>query len=695
MRTDATPIDRRAVVDRHAIELTAAHPEHVLSVGNGDFAFTADVTGMQTFTDFHSPALAVRRGETAVNTCTMSSWGWHEMPNPEGFVLDDAMSTYETARGPVSYPDRYDMQAAMQGQLTDEMRPGAWLHANPQRMDLGRIGLELRQTSDAAAEADPSVLRDIRQVQDLWTGEIRSSFTYAGSRVDVVTVADPDASTVAFRIRSALLADGRARVGLRFPYPSDGFFQTDDWDAGERHESTLRSRTGGAVVERIVDAARYSVALDVTGGRMARGDAPHAFHVDASGDELELVAAFRPDDDASAPATSFAEVRERSAAWWARFWESGAAVDLAASSDPRAPELERRVVLSQALTAVHCSGHLPPAETGLVTNSWQGKFHLEMHWWHAAHFAMWGRPELLERSLDWYLTVLDSARDTAARQGYPGARWPKQAGPDGRESPDPIGSLIAWQQPHVLYLLDLVWRATPEAGRAALVARFGELVEETAAFMAAFPEERDGELHLGPPIMPAQEFYDSRTTTDPTYELAYWWWGLEIAQRWRERAGRRRDEAWTDVQRRLATPKVVDGCYVAVATDEPMRRDDHPSLLMALGFVPETPIIDPEIMSATLDDVWDDWQWPTAWGWDFPVIAMTATRLGRGGLAFDALLRDEVKNTVTPVGHNPQMGAILPLYLPGNGSLLAAVALIAQTGTAAPGWTVRAEGFPA
>ena len=125
------PIDRHALVARHAIELTAPHPEHVLSVGNGDFAFTADVTGLQTFTDYHNPALAIRRGEVAVNTCTMTSWGWHEMPNPHGYTLDDAMSSYQTARGPVSYPDKHDMEAAMRGQLSDENRPGAWLNANP------------------------------------------------------------------------------------------------------------------------------------------------------------------------------------------------------------------------------------------------------------------------------------------------------------------------------------------------------------------------------------------------------------------------------------------------------------------------------------------------------------------------------------------------------------------------------------
>jgi hypothetical protein len=323
-----------------------------------------------------------------------------------------------------------------------------------------------------------------------------------------------------------------------------------------------------------------------------------------------------------------------------------------------------------------------------------------MHFWHAAHFAGWGRPELLLRSLGWYRDILPVAQSTAQRQGYPGARWPKMVGPDGRESPSPIGSLLAWQQPHILYLLELAMAASDDAGREDIASAYGEIVDQTATFMAAFAEERAGVFQLGPPIMPAQEFYDAHTTTDPTFELAYWWWGLEVAQRWRERAGRPRDPRWQDVQDRLARPATSDGTYTAVAGGGEMRRDDHPSLLAALGMVPPTPLVNPVVMLATLEDVLDRWEWPSAWGWDFPVLAMTATRLGRPDLAVDTLMRSEVKNRYTEVGHNPQLGAFLPLYLPGNGALLAAVSLMAAPGPdgepagfPAQGWNVRAEGF--
>src|SRR5262249_43211441 len=95
-----------------------------------------------------------------------------------------------------------------------------------------------------------------------------------------------------------------------------------------------------------------------------------------------------------------------SAKYWNRFWSMGGAVELSNSRDKRSEELERRVVLSQYLTAIQCSGSLPPQETGLTVNSWYGKFHLEMHWWHGAHFALWNRLPLFERSLAWYQTIL-------------------------------------------------------------------------------------------------------------------------------------------------------------------------------------------------------------------------------------------------------------------------------------------------
>lgn len=60
-RDVARRIDREELVGRHRVVLTAPNPEQVLTVGNGDFGYSVDITGMQTFTQLHDPTAAWAR----------------------------------------------------------------------------------------------------------------------------------------------------------------------------------------------------------------------------------------------------------------------------------------------------------------------------------------------------------------------------------------------------------------------------------------------------------------------------------------------------------------------------------------------------------------------------------------------------------------------------------------------------------
>jgi hypothetical protein len=421
---------------------------------------------------------------------------------------------------------------------------------------------------------------------------------------------------------------------------------------------------------------------------------------------MSAVIAFAPAEAVSDP-LSAGEVAAASARWWEAFWTDGGCIELSGSRDPRAPELERRIVLSRYLTAIQCAGSCPPQETGLTCNSWYGKFHLEMHYWHAAHFAPWGRSVLLERSLGWYGSIIESARQKARGQGYNGARWPKMTGPDGADSPSHIGPLLVWQQPHPIMLAELVYRAHPAVATAR---RYAEVVFATAEFMASFAR-RDAEAQrfiLGPPLIPAQENHAPETTLNPTYELEYWDFGLRTASTWRRRLGLPEEQSWSSIAEGLAGLPVAGGVYLAhehCPDTFGAFADDHPSMLAALGALPGRKA-DPAVMSRTLDLVLRSWRFPTAWGWDFPMIAMTAARLGRPRDAVDALMMETPKNTWLPNGHNPQVPRKdLPVYLPSNGGLLLAIALMAAgwdgvpPGTRAPGfpadgsWSVQAEGI--
>ncbi len=672
----AEPIDRQALVTRHNPELESLDVESPLSVGNGRFAFTVDATGLQTFAPEYDHTIPL---------CTMSEWGWHTLPNPNGWTIEKYPFAEFDAHG------RRVRYADAPGERTAEAN---YLRENPHRLHLGRIGFRL--THSDGRPARPADLTDVRQTLDMWNGVITSHFQFDGQPVDVQTLCHPELDAVAVRVTSPLLADGRLAIEWQFPYGASGPTAAD-WRRPDAHTTKLTQPTPHtATFSRQLDDDRYHVSISWSPTATLREAGPHHFVLTSSSnaDSLELVCQFSSAaTDAPLPslADSLAAAREH----WHKFWTTGGAIDLSGSTDPRWRELEGRIVLSQYLTAIQSTGQYPPAETGLTFNSWYGKFHLEMHWWHAVHFALWNRIDLLEHSLGYYQSVLPRAQATARMQGYKGARWQKMTDPSGAESPSSVGPFLVWQQPHPIYYAELCYRAH---GDEATLEKYRDIVFETAKFMASYAtwDEATGRYVLGPVLQCAQERFPKTATLNPTFELTYWRWGLETAQKWRERLGLPRDEHWDHVLEHLARPPVVDGQYAFTETTPdsytyPRWNDDHPSVLGALGMLPG-PGIDPATMRRTLDWIWQNWNWPETWGWDYPMVAMTAARVGEPDVAVDALLLDTPKNVYRTNGHNHQREG-LTIYLPGNGGLLTAVAMMARGWDGAP--ARPAPGFPA
>jgi len=162
--------------------------------------------------------------------------------------------------------------------------------------------------------------------------------------------------------------------------------------------------------------------------------------------------------------------------------------------------------------------------------------------------------------------------------------------------------------------------------------------------------------------------------------LAYWYWGLNTAIQWAERLGQSPDPAWVSVLAGLSLLYERDSLYlpaesVPLAYRNGTHMHDHPAVLGAFGFIPNTPLVDVAFMQKTFDFVWNNWQWEETWGWDFPLTAMSAVRLNQPEKAMDALLMKSGTNTYLRNGHNYQ-NSRLRLYLPGNGGLLTAVAMM-------------------
>ena len=64
----ATPIDREALVRRHQPVLRRFETGSPLSVGNGELAFTADATGLQTFVEAYEETVPLGRSRSGAGT---------------------------------------------------------------------------------------------------------------------------------------------------------------------------------------------------------------------------------------------------------------------------------------------------------------------------------------------------------------------------------------------------------------------------------------------------------------------------------------------------------------------------------------------------------------------------------------------------------------------------------------------------
>lgn len=657
-----SPIDRKALVTRHNVVLNKVDTLGSLSVGNGEFAFTVDASGLQTF---H------KEYENGISLGTQSQWGWHSIPSAEQYALEDVAQLYESCDA-TKAPYAIQQSEGKAGEATNVLR------ANPHRLHLGLIGLILLKEN--GEEVKLSDLTNINQQLDLWTGKIESNYEVDGIPVRVVLYGHQVQDRIAVRIESPLIKKNRLKVKMNFPYGKDchvcpGY----DFENPAKHRSTLISNEGGysAVIKRELDSTTYFVHVDWKNRTEIEEIQKHQFvlNPDEADNALEFSVEFLQDD--SAVHSDFSATEKNSIEHWEKFWTSGGAVDFSGCTDPRANELERRVILSQYLTKIQCSGSLPPQETGLTMNSWYGKFHLEMHWWHAAQFALWNRADLMEKSMQWYSDVLPKAKATAQWQGYEGARWQKMTDSYGNESPSSVGAFIIWQQPHPIYFAELLYRNDSSE---AILHTYKDIVFSTADFMASFLKLKDGTYQLCHPLIPAQEIFKATETDNPAYELQYWYYGLTTAQEWRARLGLEENKKWSEIIDNLAPLIVNNNLYLPNSTTPnayvgDQYRRDHPAVVGAFGFLPSNHRIDSAVMANTFDDIMNTWQWETTWGWDYPLLAMTAARLNKPEQAINALLMKVQKNTYLINGHNYQ-DERLRLYLPGNGGTLAAVAMM-------------------
>ena len=690
-------IDREAVLFRNNPLITEADPLASLTVGNGHFATTVDVTGMQSYVEDYKNGIPLN---------AMSDWGWHSFPNKDNLTPEESEKSFDFGHGHKEvYAVEYKKAEDGRHKMATE-----YFRVNPHRLNLGAVGLELK---DANGRRVPlKDITDIHQQLDLWQGEITSSYKVDDQQVNVTTAGLPDRDAVAYRISTPLLKNHRAQVSIRLPYPTGKHADdASDWGKEASHQSRIVSQQGNtAVIEHRIDTTTYYISIRWEGQAQLQEVKTHTYQLATDAEALAFEVEYTPslvrcDSIATNKPFRFDTAQKTTQKFWHKFWTETAFVDFGLCTDPRAKELERRVVLSQYLTRINCANNMPPQETGLTYNTWFGRPHLEMTWWHAVDFALWNQPQVVAQMLRWYDDVAAPiAKKIAERQGFQGIRWMKMTDPWAGEAPSNTGSFLTWQQPHYIYLAEEMYRANPTAET---LKQYAANVEATAEFMADFA--KTGKL-FGQTAM--QECMTKDISYNHPFELAYFRYGLFVANQWRERMGKPRNKQWDDIISRLAPlPMTKDGIYTAglpkgktqgLKTFDPFdgpstaptesfadkTRNDHPACLGAFGLLPSSLVCCDSIAAQkTLDWVMQNWNWLTTWGWDYGMTAMAAARIGDTETALKALLIDTQKNTYLKNGHNFQTADRLRLYLPGNGALLTAIAMMCA------GWDGNKEGL--
>ena len=176
-------IDRQSVVTRNNPIITEADPLASLTVGNGHFATTVDMTGLQSF-PFEYGA--------GVPLTAMSDWGWHKFENTTGLTPQESEKTFDLGHG---HPEVYAVEyktpsnSPKGGEKSRNQQATEYFRVNPHRLNLGTIGLDLQDSQGSLLPL--TSLKDPKQTLHLWDGEIESLFTADGEQVEVTTGVHP------------------------------------------------------------------------------------------------------------------------------------------------------------------------------------------------------------------------------------------------------------------------------------------------------------------------------------------------------------------------------------------------------------------------------------------------------------------------------------------------------------------------
>ncbi len=270
VKEDAAPIDRHALVTRHNIECNSLAT--TLPLGNGEFCFTADATGLQTF---------------AGNA--LAHWGWHTFPGK------DDLRPLNLGRLRLCHGDG---SAVTKKEITAVKRTlDLWSGIQTSQFEIA--GQPVRVETCADPKNDAVAVRIESPL--LVRGEllVTLDFPYAWTKEEpwLGDWSQPELHTTKLTLHGQRVADFDRKVD------EASYHVRLAWSAGAQ----LAAPAG----------------------------APHAFRLSSVGtNRLDFVCAFAA-APVTAEFPDVGKVFDESSRAWKTFWSTGGAIDLSGSKDPR------------------------------------------------------------------------------------------------------------------------------------------------------------------------------------------------------------------------------------------------------------------------------------------------------------------------------------------------------------------------
>lgn len=216
-----------------------------------------------------------------------------------------------------------------------------------------------------------SNLTDIHQLLDLWTGKITSKFSFEGTAITVETTCAQTEDTIGVTVTSPLLRTGRLGLFLDFPW-NDGSSKfsapfVGNWTLPANHSTTLVTHTSGDIQAQIthkLNTATFLTSIESGDKFTITRDSPTAHRYSITPEHassFSVSAKFGLHSPSSI--LSPGAVAQSSAVTWNSYWSNSGFVDVSqGSTDSRANELQRRIILSRYLLRVNEAGDTPPQE---------------------------------------------------------------------------------------------------------------------------------------------------------------------------------------------------------------------------------------------------------------------------------------------------------------------------------------------